>query len=218
MEELNLTGKVSVITGAVSGIGRAIAESFCAHGSDVAVVDKKDGKEAANNMREKYKKECVYFKCDVSIYDEVKVACKRILDKFSKVDILVCNVGYSSTVSISDMEIEEWQKTLNINLNGAFYFIHSLINPMIEKKKGNIIIIGSSTTLTGSGGGVHYAASKSGLKGIVKGISYELLSKGIRTNVITPAVIDTEPLRARYPDTEEVNKMLAVQIPLGRIG
>ena len=89
---------------------------------------------------------------------------------------------------------------------------------MLAQKKGNIIIIGSATVLTGSGGGIHYAATKVSQYGIMKGLSYELLSKGIRTNIITPHIIDTPMLRKRYPDTPEINTKLAKRVPLGRFG
>jgi len=116
------------------------------------------------------------------------------------------------------MDIAMWKKAVDVNLNGTFYMIYSLIPQMLAQKKGNIIIIGSATALTGSGGGIHYASTKMGQYGIMKGLSYELLSRGIRTNIITPHIIDTPLLRKRYPDIPEVNSRLAQRIPLGRIG
>jgi 3-oxoacyl-[acyl-carrier protein] reductase len=89
---------------------------------------------------------------------------------------------------------------------------------MLKQKGANIILIGSATSVTGSGGGLHYAASKVAQYGLLKGLSYELLSRGIRTNIITPHIIDTPMLRKRYPDTPEVNEMLAKRTPIGRIG
>ena len=220
MDELNLSGKVSVITGATKGIGKAIAEAFAAHGSKVAIIgrDKKRGKEVSKLISVKHNTDCIFYSCDVGIHKEVKYTCQKILDKFKKADILVCNAGWTISAHINEMEIDVWNKAIAVNLNGAFYFIRYLIGPMLRQKKGNIIIIGSSTTLNGGGGGVHYAASKAGLIGLVKGLSYELLPKGIRANLITPALIDTPLLRKRYPNTEEVNKMLISQLPLGRIG
>ena len=93
------------------------------------------------------------------------------------------------------MDISERQRAIDINLKGTFYIIRCLTKQMIAQKKTNIIIIGSATVLTGSSSGVHYAASKVAQYGIMKGLSYELLSKGIRTNIITPHVIDTLMLR-----------------------
>jgi len=220
MNELDLSGKVSVITGATKGIGKGIAETFARHGSKVALIgrNKERGKEVSKQIRTACNTECIFYGCDVGIYKEVKGVCKKILDDFRKVDVLVCNAGWTVRAPINKMKIEVWEKSVAVNSSGAFYFIHSLINSMLEQKKGSIIIIGSSTTLNGGGGGVHYAASKAGLIGLVKGLSYELLPEGIRANLITPALIDTPMLRERYPDTKEVNKMLADQLPVGRIG
>ena len=220
MKDLDLSGKVSVVTGGTSGIGKGIAGVFSRYGSNVIIIGRNEnrGKQVSNEIKDLYKSECLYLKCDVSIYEEVKATCQKILDKFGKVDILVCNAAYSNPAPLADLKIEEWNKSIAINLNGVFFFIHSLIRSMLAQRKGNIIIIGSSATINGGGAGIHYAASKAGLIGIVKSMSYELLPKGIRTNIITPAVIDTPPLRRRYPDTEEVNRMLASQIPLGRVG
>jgi len=220
MSDLDLSGKVSVITGATKGIGKGIAETFARHGSKVALTgrNKERGKKVSSQIKAIYNTECIFYDCDVGEYKEVKGACKKILDDFGKVDVLVCNAGWTIRAPINKMKIEVWEKAVAVNLSGAFYFIHSLINSMLEQKKGSIVIIGSSATLNGGGGGVHYAASKAGLIGLVKGLSYELLPKGIRANLITPALIDTPMLRERYPDTKEVNKLLADQLPVGRIG
>ena len=220
MNDLDLSDKVSVITGATKGIGKAVAEAFARHGSKVAIIgrNKERGEEASRLIRTKHNTDCIFYGCDVSTHKEVKDTCKKILNRFKKVDILVCNAGWTVNMRINEMKIDIWDKAIAVNLSGAFYFIRFLIDSMLKQKKGSIIIIGSSATLNGGGGGVHYAASKAGLLGIVKGLSYELLPKGIRANLITPALIDTPMLRERYPDTKEVNKMLAEQLPIGRIG
>ncbi|MCL5771281.1 MAG: SDR family oxidoreductase [Actinobacteria bacterium] len=218
--EFDLTGKTAVITGAAHGIGKGIAEKFCQHGSQVIIIDINDdeAKKTVEEINKKYNGACEYLNCDVTKFEKVKNTCEEIINKYKKVDILVYNAGWGSRIALAQMDESVWHKAMDINLNGAFYFAKCLIEPMLENKKGNIILIGSSTTWNGGGGGVHYAASKAGLIGLVKGISYELLPKGIRANYITPAVIDTPLLRTRYPDNEETNKMLAAQIPLGRIG
>lgn len=220
MTEFDLMGKISVITGAAHGIGKSIADKFCAHGAKVIVIDINDEEaiKTVTEINKKYKDSCSYMHCDVIKFDNVKNTCEKILNKYNNIDILVYNAGWTVKAPLPQIDLSIWQKALDVNLNGAFYFIKCLIEPMIENKKGNIILIGSSTTWTGSGGGIHYAASKAGLSGLVKGISYELLSKGIRANLITPAVIDTPLLRDRYPDNKKINKMLAAQIPVGRIG
>ena len=220
MKQFDLTKKVSVITGAAGGIGRQIAYTFAEHGSDIAVIDinEKDGKNVASDIEKKQKVKALFIPCDITDYDKVNSSADAIIKEFKKVDNLIIAAGYGSKAPIDKMDISEWKKVIDINLNGTFYIIHALAGQMISQKKANIIILGSATVLTGSGGGVHYAASKVAQYGIMKGLSYELLSKGIRTNIITPHIIDTPMLRKRYPDTPEVNKKLSARTPIGRIG
>jgi 3-oxoacyl-[acyl-carrier protein] reductase len=221
MKQFNLTKRVSVITGAAGGIGRQVAYTFAAHGSDVVVIDinEKEGKEVASGIEKKHRVKALFIPCDITDYDKVSAAAGKIIKEFKRVDNLITAAGYGpDKTPVEELDLSQWKKAIDINLNGTFYIIHALIGQMISQGKANIIIIGSATVLTGSGGGVHYAASKVAQYGIMKGLSYELLSKGIRTNIITPHIIDTPMLRKRYPDSPEVNKKLAARTPIGRIG
>ena len=226
--ELDLKGKTAIVTGGTSGIGIAIAESFCMHNCRTAIVgrDSIKGKDAENRIRDQYtvtgktveEDICTYHQCDVGIAKEAEATCSNILKEFGKVDILVINAATEFEESIIEIKPENWQRVFDVNVNGAFYFIRFLIGSMLENKNGNIIVIGSVVSRTGAGGGMHYAASKTALIGIVNRINYELLSKGIRANMISPGVIDTPMLRKKYPDTPEVNRKIIESIPFGRIG
>ena len=220
MSKYNFKGQVSVITGGASGIGKAVAEAFASNGSDIAILDinKESASSLAAELEDKFKVNCSFYYCDISKYDSIKETCNNIIGEFGGVNNLICAAGYGSRVSVESMDISEWERAVDINLNGTFYIIHCLINQMLVQKKGNKIVIGSATVVTGSGGGVHYAASKTAQYGIVKGLSYELIASGIRANIITPHIIDTPMLRKRYPDTPDVNAKLASRVPLGRIG
>jgi 3-oxoacyl-[acyl-carrier protein] reductase len=219
MKDFDQRNKVTVITGGSSGIGRQIALTFADHGSDIAILDiNKDGEKVASDIKKDYKREAGFFSCDITNFSKVEESCNLILEKFKKVDNLILAAGYGSKSEIEKLSIEEWKKSIDININGMFYVVKCLIEQMLSQKKANIVIIGSATVFTGSGGGVHYSTSKVAQYGFLKGLSYELLSKGIRSNIITPHIIDTPMLRKRYPDTPEVNAMLAARTPIGRIG
>ena len=220
MKKFDLTGRKALVTGGTKGIGLGIAAALAGGGAQLAVIgrDKKTGKEALARIKRVSQQKARFYGCDVGEYGQVKNTCENILEDFGRVDILVCNAGWTVNVPLEVMDIEVWEKAIAVNLNGVFYFIRSLINQMLDNGYGNIIIVGSSATWNGAGGGLHYPATKSALVGIVKGLSYELLPRGIRANIITPALIDTPLLRTRYPENEETDKMLAAQVPLGRIG
>jgi 3-oxoacyl-[acyl-carrier protein] reductase len=225
MIKVNLKNKISVITGAASGMGLATAWAFFKNGSDVIMIDRdaEKGKTAADSMN-KYKAEnnllnkAAFFYCDVKDYDNVKKTCFEILRDYKKVDVLFLNAGTDLQEPFESMKIENWDNVLKINLFGPFYFISCLIDSMLSNKKGNIIVTSTSATRTGAGGGVHYTVSKAGIEGLAKRINYEFLSRGIRANMISPGTFDTPLLRTKYPDTEEVNKKLNAQVPVGRIG
>ncbi len=218
-DKLSLKDKVSLITGGTSGIGLAIAETFIEHGSDVIIVARNKQKgETVSSRLNRPKARCMFIQCDTGSHTQVESACKKVLGKFKKVDILVLNAGTEFTEKINEIKTEHWQRVMDVNLSGPFYFIRHLIDPMIEQKKGNIIIISSTANLTGAGGGMHYTASKAGLKGIVSRINYELLCEGIRANLISPGVVSTPMLRKKYPNTPKINCILESQIPCGRIG
>ena len=220
MKEKNLTGRTTIISGGASGIGRQVALTFAENGSDIAVMDinKSEGNKVISVIKQKYEVKAFFVHCDISDYEMVKVSCDKIIKEFKKVDNLVCTAGYGSRVALEDMDIAEWKKSVDININGPFHVVRCLISNMLENKNANIILIGSATILTGSGGGVHYSTTKVAQYGLMKGLSYEFLSRGIRTNIVTPHIIDTPMLRKRYPDTPENNKMLGERTPIGRIG
>ena len=220
MKQIDLTGRTSVVSGGASGIGRQVALTFAEHGSDIAIIDinEAEGNKVVSEIKGKYKVKALFVPCDISDYGMVESSCDKIIKEFKKVDNLVCTAGYGSKAPLESMEISEWKRSVDININGPFYIVRSLIGNMLENKKANIILIGSATVLSGSGGGVHYSTTKVAQYGLMKGLAYEFLSRGIRTNIVTPHLIDTPMLRKRYPDTPENNKMLGERTPIGRIG
>ena len=220
MKKFDLSGRTAVITGGNKGIGLGIAKALAGGGAETVIIgrDIKSGEKAVKALKAISGEKTIFYRCDVGVYAEVKNTCDAILEEFKKVDILVCNAGWTTNAPLETMDIEVWDKAVAINLNGVFYFIRCLINQMLDNKYGNIIIVGSSVTHNGAGGGLHYPATKAALSGIIKGLSYEFLGRGIRANLISPSLIDTPMLRSRYPDNEKTNDMLKKQLPLGRIG
>ena len=226
--ELDLKGRVSVITGGTAGIGLAIAKSFFTHDSSVIITgrDKEKGEAALEqiiSLKTGYreisaqKQQAVFMQCDSGNHDEVKAACENIIKKFGKADILVLNAAMEHAEAINEVEPKTWQRMVDVNISGAFYFVRYLTSKMMEQGYGNIIMLSSVAKITGAGAGVHYPTTKAALSGLMARINYELLSKGIRSNMISPGMADTPMLRKKYPDTEEINKKLIEQVPAGWI-
>ena len=226
--ELNLGSRVSVITGGTAGIGLAIAKSFFTHNSSVIITgrDKEKGEAALEHIKplktghpeiDAQKQQAVFMKCDSGNHDEVKAVCENIINKFGKADILVLNAAMEHAEAINEVEPDTWQRMVDVNISGAFYFVRYLTTNMIQQGYGNIIMLSSVAKITGAGAGVHYPTTKAALGGLMARINYELLSKGIRSNMISPGMADTPMLRRKYPDTDEINKKLIGQIPVGRI-
>ncbi|MBM3701102.1 MAG: SDR family oxidoreductase [Actinobacteria bacterium] len=220
MKSIDLKGKVSVIAGGAGDIGRGIALSLAEADSDIIIADtdEKNSKNLLDEINSKYPVSIAFLKCDITSRDMIRRTVKNICEKFKKIDVLVYAAGYSSFAEFTDLEDNQWEKAMDINLKGAFYIIQECMPFMLRQKKGNIIIIGSTTSINGSGGGAHYAVSKIGLLGLMKSLTYDLLSKGIRINTISPGVVDTKMLRVRYPDLPEINRKICSGIPLGRMG
>ena len=218
--KVDLKGRVTVITGGVSGIGRQVACTFAENGSDIAIldIDKESGRDVAGDISKKYGVGTLFSHCDITDFERVRFTCREIIDRFGKVDNVVLAAGYGSKAPLEGMDLSEWKRSVDININGPFYIIRALIDDLLRSGKANIIIIGSATYYSGSGGGVHYSTTKVAQYGFMKGLAYEYLSRGIRTNIITPHIIDTPMLRKRYPDTPENNEKLASRLPIGRFG
>jgi 3-oxoacyl-[acyl-carrier protein] reductase len=220
MIPIDLKGKISVVVGGVGDIGSKISEVLAQSGSNVIItdLDQKSGKVLSSKLNQQFDISSPFYRCDLTIRKEVSSTVDKILDKYGRIDNIIYAAGYASFAEFTDLTDKEWEKSMAVNLYGAFYFIQEAISDMLSRKKGNIIIIGSTTTINGSGGGAHYAVSKTGLLGILKSLTYDLLPKGIRINIVSPGVIDTKMLRIRYPDTPEVNQKITEGIPLGRMG
>lgn len=218
--KVDLKDKVTVISGGASGIGRQIAYSFAANGSNIVIIDidKDSGLAVTRDITGKHGVETLFSHCDITDFGKVKSACNEIINEYGKVDNVILAAGYGSRVPLEEMELSDWKKSIDININGPFHIVRALIDNLLANKGANIILIGSATIYTGSGGGVHYSTSKVAQYGLMKGLAYEFLSRGIRTNIITPHIIDTPMLRKRYPDTPENNKRLASRLPIGRFG
>jgi 3-oxoacyl-[acyl-carrier protein] reductase len=203
------------IIGGAAGIGKDIALSFGKNGNKVAVVDINN--QALEKMLiESGLKEYLFpFQADVSSWDSVNHISQKIKNTIGNVDILIYSAGITKRLRFDEIDWNTWKKTIAVNLHGLFYCIKAF-NPTIQSN-GSIIIIGSGSAVTGSGGGIHYASSKGGAVGLMKSLVTDLGKRGININVISPRVIESDMLDTLYP-TDDLKNQLRADIPIGRLG
>ena len=220
MEKLD--GKVAVITGAGSGIGKQIALTFAGEGADIVVGDKmvEEAESTAKEVRDLGRK-AIAFPMDVTKKEEVRRLIDTALDNFKKVDILVNNAGIVRLAMLLEMTEEDWDKVLDVNLKGVFLCTQAVARYMMEQKYGKIINLASVAALGSTAPGLaNYSSSKAGVVQFTKSCARELGPYGINVNAIAPGLIETPLLHVgRTP--EEVEKWVESRrklAVLGRVG
>jgi 3-oxoacyl-[acyl-carrier protein] reductase len=213
---MRLTDKVSIITGAGQGIGRATALKFASEGAKVAVCDinlaavddtvhaiRDAGGEAAG------------FKVDVTDKESIAKMVAGVMAKWGRIDTLVNNAGIVQDAQFKKMTDEQFERVIDVNLKGVYHCTKAVVDIMLEQNSGVILNASSIVGLYGNFGQTNYAATKFGVIGMVKTWARELGRKGIRANAICPGFIET-PILSSIPD--KVIKMMEDKVPLGRLG
>ncbi|CAI7661496.1 unnamed protein product [Penicillium glandicola] len=218
----DIRGKLAVITGASGGIGAACAHQLAQHGVHLAltystnltslnnIVADIQSKNASQNLR------ISIHQVDVGSSDQIEAMFQQIdLEHGQRPDILISNAGYGKRIpDVSDISLEEFDHTMNINLRAAFILVKGVVDHMKAQKWGRIIFMSSIAAQGGGINGCHYAASKGGLTGMMKNLSTRLAEYNISVNDVAPAMIgDTGMLSsaAAFPEVVE-------SIPLKRLG
>jgi NAD(P)-dependent dehydrogenase (short-subunit alcohol dehydrogenase family) len=215
-----LRGKVAVVTGGTSGIGRETAVLFAKAGAKVVVAGRRDreGKETIDLVRTAGG-DGLFVKTDVSRAAEVEALVRKTVEKFGRLDIAFNNAGIEGNwIPIAEQPEEDWDQTMAINLKGMWLSLKYEIQQMLKQGGGGAIVnMASVAGLIGSAGAATYIASKHGVMGLTKAAALETAKDGIRINVVCPAVIDT-PMGERLFGAPEAKKFALGLHPLGRIG
>jgi meso-butanediol dehydrogenase/(S,S)-butanediol dehydrogenase/diacetyl reductase len=212
-----LAGKVAFVTGGAQGIGRAIAERFCAEGARVAVLDT-DGAAALALQRELGAERCDSVIADVSAEGAVGAAVSRCVARFGRLDILINNAYASARQSVTDLLTEDWDRTVDVSLSGMFYTCRAAIPHMRRQGGGAIVNISSVQAHFPVAGGPAYAAAKAGVLGLTRQLAVEYGPDKIRANSISPGFIATEAVNLQILSDENEARAVADSTPLGRAG
>jgi 3-oxoacyl-[acyl-carrier protein] reductase len=217
MDNADLKGKVSLVTGASRGLGRAIALKLAALGSRVAVNYLASDREAAS-LAEQIKGmggEALLARADVADAQAVRAMVREIVSKWGKIDILVNNAGIVKDDLLLRMSDQAWDAVLNTNLRGAYLCTKFAVRSMMEHEWGRVINVASLAGLVGNMGQANYSAAKGGLIAFTKSVARELGSRNITANAVAPGFITTEMTEKLPP---EVRESILARIPLQRYG
>jgi 3-oxoacyl-[acyl-carrier protein] reductase len=236
-----LAGRVALVTGAGSGLGREIALTFAREGAKVAINDiRRDGAEGVAQEIRAAGGEAMTLIADVSDSVEVRAIFEQLIEAWTTVDILVNNAGIAvvsdevksnfgrvlgevlsggrPTTSVGatrTMLDSQWRRTLSIHLDGTFYCTREALKIMEPKGAGKIINMASVAGTAGLPTSPDYSAAKAGIIGFTKAVAREVIGRGIYVNAIAPGFIDT-PLLDMMDET--MKRMVALQSPIGRLG
>ncbi len=176
--------KTAVVTGGGSGIGRAVAHRLRADGLDVATIDLKPSDAD------------LAFTADVTDRSQVDAALSEIRGRLGPVTVLVNAAGLDGFKRFTNITFEDWQRVIDVNLNGVFHTIQAVLPDMVEAGWGRIVNISSSSTHSGTAYMAHYVAAKSAVNGLTKSLALEYGPHGITVNAVPPGFIDTPMLRS----------------------
>lgn len=210
-------GRVSIVTGASRGIGRAIAVQLGRDGGQVVVnyVGRESDARETAELIEQVGGKAVVEQADVRRMEDAERLLETALASFGRVDVVVNNAGITRDGLLMRMKEEDWDDVLDTNLRGAFHMIKAAARPMMKQRSGRIINITSVVGIVGNPGQANYVSAKAGLIGLTKSTAREFAPRGITVNAVAPGYIETEMTREL---SGELTERMKEGIPLGRIG
>ncbi|QDS35794.1 SDR family NAD(P)-dependent oxidoreductase [Brevibacillus brevis] len=213
---MRLENKVAIVTGGASGIGETTVRLFANEGAKVVIADfSPRGNELAEELNQAGF-DALFVKTDVTKEDEVKNMVSATVEKFGKVDILFANAGIAKDAPGHLLSMDDWQRTIDINLTGVFLCDKYVIEQMLAQETGGAIVnCGSIHSHAGKAGVTAYSSAKGGVKLLTQTLGLTYAKQGIRVNAVCPGYIDTPLIAGR---DEALNEHLIGLHPMGRLG
>jgi meso-butanediol dehydrogenase / (S,S)-butanediol dehydrogenase / diacetyl reductase len=218
---IDLSGKVAIVTGGAMGIGGATSRKLALAGAAVAILD--SNQEAGSKTTDEIRRlgcSCNYYRCDVSQSHEVEHAVSAVVAQSGRADILVSNAGVQHYGDVITTSEQEWERVLSVNLKGCFLAAKFCV-PHMLKQGGAIVVVGSVQSFTAIKHSVAYVTSKHALLGMTRAMALDYASNRIRVNCVCPGTIDTPMLHwaaGLASDPKEVIRTCERMHALGRIG
>ena len=218
LSDLQLQGRVAVVTGGSRGIGRAVVDLLSALGAHVVVNYFKDqaAAEATVNAARGRGVEAISFRADVAKTLDAQQLIDAAVERFGRVDILVCNAGIWEGAPLEQMSEELWDRTMDINLKGTWSVCRAVVSQMKNQRSGKIVILTSTAGQRGEANYSNYAASKGAQIAFTKSLAEELGEWGINVNAVAPGWVDTEMTQEALGDGKQ-REAIARTIPLRKI-
>jgi len=212
--------KVAIVTGGSAGIGRATALAFARNGRKVAVadIDEEAGQETVQLIQDEGH-EAFFIKTDVAKSDQVKRMVEKTVEKYGRLDCAFNNAGIEGEqAATAESSLENWQRVIDINLNGVFYSMKYEIPEMLKTGGGSIVNMASVAGRVGFVNIPAYTASKHAVNGLTKTAALEYAQQNIRVNAVCPGIIKTKMIDRFTGGTEEGMEQMKSMEPIGRMG
>lgn len=211
-----LAGKVALVTGGNTGIGRAVALAYAAEGADVAIawIAREPDARSLVEAIERTGRRALAVKCDVTVEGDVRAMVAGVKARLGRIDVLVNNAGIQKAGAVTETPLEDWERMMAVHLRGAFLCCREVAPHMIARGSGRIILLTSQLAYIGRERYTAYSAAKGGLLAFTRALARELAPHGVLVNSVAPGLIDTgfDPL------PEEVKRAHAASLPLKRLG
>ncbi|ARK32483.1 SDR family NAD(P)-dependent oxidoreductase [Halalkalibacter krulwichiae] len=216
----DLSGKTAIITGASRGLGREMANALAQQGANIVAADLNlnDVEQAAGELKQEHNVEALAVQVDVTNEDEVEKLIESTVERFGKIDIVINNAGICQKIKAEEMSLKDWNKTMEVNVNGVFLVSKLAGVKMMETGGGSIINIASmSSFIANTEAQCAYNTSKAAVAMMTKCLANEWVSHNIRVNAIAPGYMETDMAKPLFAEGGELRHVLDY-IPMKRLG